>query len=63
LEESTVLIIEKELIDKLSKNNPQFIDFNTQLQSNSARERYLDFIKTYPDRVRKELATKHQDIT
>lgn len=64
IEDSTVLIIEKELIDEISKKNPAFIDFNTrllhrhiaslqkrvtQLQSNSARERYLDFIQTYPD--------------
>lgn len=64
IEDSAVLVIEKELIRKLSKNNPDFLEFNTQLlhkhiaslqkrvtqlQSHSARERYLDFIKTYPD--------------
>lgn len=64
LEDSTVLVIEKELVEKLSKANPKFSEFNdkllhkhianlqkriTQLQSNSALERYLDFIKTYPD--------------
>lgn len=64
IEDSTVFIIDKELIDRLSKIDPKFRDFNTQLlhrhiaslqkritqlQSDSAQERYLDFIKTYPD--------------
>lgn len=64
IEDSTVFVAEKELFEILSKDNPQFIDFNTQLlhrhiaslqkrvtqlQSDSAQERYLDFIQTYPD--------------
>lgn len=64
VENSRVLFVEKELIAHLSRTNPDFADFNhnllhrhitslqkriTQLQSASARERYLDFIKTYPD--------------
>ena len=64
IEDSTVFVVEKELIHKLSTTNPGFIDFNTQLlhkhiaslqkrvtqlQSDSAQERYLDFIQTYPD--------------
>lgn len=64
IEDSTVFVVEKELFDILSKENPLFIDFNTQLlhrhiaslqkrvtqlQSDSAQERYLDFIQTYPD--------------
>lgn len=64
IEDSTVLIVERDIVEKLSKANPQFIDFNTQLlhkhianlqkritqlQSNTARQRYLDFIETYPN--------------
>ncbi len=64
IEDTSVLIIEKSLIDTLKESNPQFAQFNsmllhrhiatlqkrvTQLQSNSARERYLDFIQMYPD--------------
>lgn len=64
IEDSTILIIKKELIQQLSTSNAGFIDFNnrllhkhiaslqkrvTQLQSASAKERYLDFIKVYPD--------------
>jgi len=64
IEDTTVFIIEKELIENLSKTNSVFLNFNiellhkhiaslqkriTQLQSKTAKERYLDFIKTYPD--------------
>lgn len=64
VEDSVVLLITKKLIQKLSENNRDFADYNsnllhkhigslqkriTQLQSSSAEERYLDFIKTYPD--------------
>lgn len=64
IEDTRVLIIDRELIEKLSQINPEFIDFNTyilnkhiaslqkritQLQSNTALERYLDFVETYPD--------------
>ncbi len=64
IENSTVFVIETDLIKKISQKNPRFIEFNTtllhkhiarmqkrvtQLQSCSALERYLDFIKTYPD--------------
>lgn len=64
IEDSIVLVIEKKLVEKLSHANPQFAEFNTQLlhkhianlqkritqlQSNTALERYLDFIKSYPD--------------
>lgn len=64
VEDSTVRIVTGELIQKLSEDRPVFIDFNikllhrhiaslqkriTQLQSNTAQERYLDFIKTYPN--------------
>ena len=64
IEETTVLIIPKVLIQTFSSANPDFSVFNnqllhrhiaslqkriTQLQSVSARDRYLDFIKIYPD--------------
>lgn len=64
VENTTVFIIEKELIDKLALTNSLFLNFNiqllhkhiaslqkriTQLQSKTAKERYLDFINTYPD--------------
>jgi CRP-like cAMP-binding protein len=64
IEDTTVFIIEKELIESLSKTSLVFLNFNiellhkhiaslqkriTQLQSKTAKERYLDFIKTYPD--------------
>ncbi len=64
LEDSQIFILEKELFLQLAHNNAQFAEFNlqllhkhiaslqkriTQLQSYSAKERYLDFIKTYPD--------------
>ncbi|GAB3649700.1 Crp/Fnr family transcriptional regulator [Echinicola sediminis] len=64
IEDSVVLQINQDLILSLSKKDPNFIKYNygilhhhisslqkriTLLQSASAEERYLDFIKTYPD--------------
>lgn len=64
VEDSQVLVIEQSLIQRLSKSNAEFMKFNTSLlhrhitslqkritllQSASVRERYLDFVKTYPD--------------
>ncbi|MBL7926635.1 MAG: Crp/Fnr family transcriptional regulator [Bacteroidia bacterium] len=64
IEDSTVCVIKKDLIDNLSAKITGFADFNlqllhkhiaslqkriTQLQSYPAHQRYLDFIQTYPD--------------
>ncbi|MDG3581242.1 Crp/Fnr family transcriptional regulator [Galbibacter pacificus] len=64
IEDARVLVVERELIERLSKSNPAFIELNTrllhrhiaglqkrvtQLQSYTARERYLDFVRSYPD--------------
>lgn len=64
VERTTVFLINKNLIRELSLSDPNFMDFNyrllhnhirqlqkrvTQLQSATAEERYLDFIKIYPD--------------
>jgi len=64
IEDTTVFLITRQLILELAKKDPQFLAFNVQLlhqhilslqkritllQSATAEERYLDFIKTYPD--------------
>lgn len=64
LEDTLVLMVNEELINKLSRENPNFLALNhkllhnhirqlqkriVQLLSGTAEERYLDFIKTYPD--------------
>lgn len=64
LEDSEVILIDEDFINQLSKENISFVEFNnhllhnhiknlqrriTQLLSATAEERYLDFIKLYPD--------------
>lgn len=63
IEESSLLLIDEELLINLSLKNRAFLEFNnkllyshimnlqnrvTQLQSASAEERYLNFMKSYP---------------
>ena len=63
IEETNLLLIDEDLLTKLSMNNRTFLEFNnkllhshimnlqnrvTQLLSASAEERYLDFMKSYP---------------
>jgi CRP-like cAMP-binding protein len=64
IEKTNVYFIDEEFILNLSKTNPEFLEFNNQLLHNhirqlqkringllseSAEERYLEFIKIYPD--------------
>ncbi|MBY0482793.1 MAG: Crp/Fnr family transcriptional regulator [Chitinophagaceae bacterium] len=64
LEPTRVALIDEQFIEQLSEKVPSFIDFNNkllhnhirhlqnrinQLLSATAEERYLDFIKMYPD--------------
>jgi CRP-like cAMP-binding protein len=64
IEDCEVLLLEEALILRLSSENPSFIEFNNRLLHNhirhlqhrinlllsaTAEERYLDFIKLYPD--------------
>ncbi|PZD77849.1 Crp/Fnr family transcriptional regulator [Mesonia sp. K7] len=64
IEDSTVLMIEPKVFEALAKENKSFQRFNNRLLQNhirqlqyrinlllsaTAEERYLDFIKTYPD--------------
>ncbi|MBP6432895.1 MAG: Crp/Fnr family transcriptional regulator [Ferruginibacter sp.] len=64
IEDTEVFLIEEELILQLSKLTPAFLEFNNKRLHNhirllqkrinfligaTAEERYLDFIKTYPD--------------
>lgn len=64
LEDCVVILIDEDFINQLSKENISFVEFNnhllhnhiknlqrriTQLLSSTAEERYLDFIKLYPD--------------
>jgi CRP-like cAMP-binding protein len=66
LEDSEVFLIEEDFILQLSKSDPTFLEFNNRLLHNhirhlqkriaqllgaTAEERYLDFIKMYPDLV------------
>ena len=64
IEPTTVYLLDEQLILQLSKTNQSFLEFNNKLLHNhirhlqkrinsllgaSAEERYLDFIKIYPD--------------
>jgi CRP-like cAMP-binding protein len=64
LEDTEVLILDQEIVDKLGREIPSFSTFNTELLNNhirhlqnrinlllsaTAEERYLSFIKMYPD--------------
>ena len=80
-ENSDVFMIEESLILQLSKDEPLFLEFHnkllhnhirhlhnriTQLLSASAEERYLSFVKTYPDillRVPQTMVASYLGIT
>ena len=81
LEDSTVLQIDESFILHLAEENKSFLEFNnkllhnhirhlqkriTQLLSATAEERYLDFIKIYPDillRVPQSMVASYLGIT
>ncbi|MCB0507888.1 MAG: Crp/Fnr family transcriptional regulator [Chitinophagales bacterium] len=81
LEDTTVLLLDEAFILHLSKVSPAFLEFNnkllhnhilhlqtriTQLLSATAEERYLHFIKMYPDilwRVPQTLVASYLGIT
>lgn len=81
IEDTAVFLLSEELILQLSKSNSAFTEFNNkllhnhikqlqkriiQLQSATAEERYLDFIKVYPDlllRVSQVLIASYLGIT
>lgn len=81
LEDTTVIIITPDDIVQIAKKNPDFAVFNqnllhrhiytlqkriTMLQAFSAEQRYLDFIKTYPDilmRVPQSMVASYLGIT
>lgn len=81
LEDSTVLQIDENFILHLAEQNKPFLEFNnkllhnhirhlqkrvTQLLSATAEERYLDFIKLYPDillRVPQSMVASYLGIT
>ncbi|EKB57684.1 Crp/Fnr family transcriptional regulator [Bergeyella zoohelcum] len=81
LEDTTVMVITPEIIEKISEKNPEFATFNqnllhrhihtlqkriTMLQAFTAEQRYLDFIKTYPDilmRVPQSMVASYLGIT
>jgi CRP-like cAMP-binding protein len=81
LENSELVLMDENIILTLSKSDPQFLEFNnkllhnhirhlqkriTQLLSATAEERYLDFIKIYPDlllRVPQTLIASYLGIT
>jgi len=64
LEDSEVLVVKEEYVIETAKNNHEFVELNHQLLHNhirqlqnrinqllsfTAEERYLEFVKTYPD--------------
>ena len=81
LEDSTVILLNEHFITQLSQKNKSFIEFNNkllhnhirhlqnrinQLLSATAEERYLDFIKIYPDlllRVPQSMVASYLGIT
>lgn len=81
LEDTDAVLIDEDLLLQLSKSDATFLEFNnkllhnhirhlqkriTQLQSATAEERYLDFIKIYPDlmlRVPQHLIASYLGIT
>lgn len=81
LEDSSVVLIDEQVIHQLSTNIPGFADFNNlllhnhirhlqnrinQLLSATAEERYLAFVKMYPDillRVPQTLVASYLGIT
>lgn len=81
LEDSKVMLIEEETINKIAQMNDGFLAFNNKLLHNhirslqrrimlllsaTAEERYLDFIKVYPDilaRVPQAMVASYLGIT
>ncbi|MUH34988.1 Crp/Fnr family transcriptional regulator [Zobellia amurskyensis] len=81
LEDSQVVLIDESFVQNLSEKIPSFIDFNTRLLHNhirhlqkrvnellsaSAEERYLQFVKMYPDillRVPQTMVASYLGIT
>lgn len=81
IENTEVFLIDEKMILQLSKSNPTFLEFNNKLLHNhirhlqkriksllsaTAEERYLDFIKIYPDltlRVPQLLIASYLGIT
>ena len=81
LEDSEVLVLEKNFVEKISEQNNSFAEFNNKLLHNhirslqkrielllsaTAEERYLDFIKVYPNlllRVPQTLIASYLGIT
>ncbi|SMC39084.1 Crp/Fnr family transcriptional regulator [Cellulophaga tyrosinoxydans] len=81
LEDSEVLVLEKNFVEKISEQNNSFEEFNNKLLHNhirslqkrielllsaTAEERYLDFIKVYPNlllRVPQTLIASYLGIT
>jgi len=81
LEDSTVILLNEHFITQLSQKDKAFIEFNNkllhnhirhlqnrinQLLSATAEERYLDFIKIYPDlllRVPQSMVASYLGIT
>lgn len=81
LENTEVLLVDERFINELGQSNRAFLDFNnkllhshirqlqkriTQLLSATAEERYLDFIRIYPDlllRVPQILVASYLGIT
>ena len=81
LEDTEVLVLEKNFVEKISEQNNSFAEFNNQLLHNhirslqkrielllsaTAEERYLDFIKVYPNlllRVPQTLIASYLGIT
>ncbi|ELR68888.1 cAMP-binding protein [Fulvivirga imtechensis AK7] len=81
VEDSTVLFLEEHFIAALAREDQAFADFNNRLLHNhirhlqkrinlllsaSAEERYLDFVKTYPDvllRVPQTMVASYLGIT
>ena len=81
LEDTEVLVLEKNFVEKISEQNNSFAEFNNKLLHNhirslqkrielllsaTAEERYLDFIKVYPNlllRVPQTLIASYLGIT
>lgn len=81
MEQTTAYLVDEKFILELAKANPTFLEFNNKLLHNhirhlqkrinsllsaSAEERYLDFIKIYPDlmlRVPQTLIASYLGIT
>ncbi len=81
IEDTSIFLIEEELVSKLTKSHSNFTTFNDtllhnhirqltkriyQLLSASAEDRYLSFIKTYPDillRVPQTMVASYLGIT